>query len=295
MRGTRPRCTGRRSVLRRTRHRLDRRHDQRQAIVVVKRPRRVIRGGECGEHRRAVAAHPRLRVQVVHRDEVRTTVVETQRASDRSLLPSACTSGRPARSTSRAAAQFSTRAAQWQEARCPWRPERGLKCLNRPSIPAGQGEAAATLPTHRRRNNHNVLIQSGVSTLFSSSGPRSRGRTTHCPRAPCRSPTRRRGRRPTPCPAWRSNTYRSRRPARGPVGQTRLVGGDLVGRHHFDAEMVEPALGVGVLEEHELQRRIGDGEVGVAGLALVRFGGEQLRVEGDGVVDVGNVQGELDS
>ena len=63
----------------------------------------------------------------------------------------------------------------------------------------------------------------------------------------------------------------------------------------LDAEVVEPAVGAGLLEQDELQGRVGDGEVGVAGLALVRLGGEELRVEGDGLVDVGDVEGELDT
>ena len=79
------------------------------------------------------------------------------------------------------------------------------------------------------------------------------------------------------------------------AGQPRLVRGDLVGRHHFDAEVVEPALGSGVLEQHELQGRVVDREVRVAGLALVGCGCEQLRVVVDRGVDVGNVEGELDS
>ena len=64
---------------------------------------------------------------------------------------------------------------------------------------------------------------------------------------------------------------------------------------HLDPEVVEAGLGVGVLEQHELQGRIGDGEVRVAGLALGGLGGEELRVEVDRLVDVGDVEGELDS
>ena len=64
---------------------------------------------------------------------------------------------------------------------------------------------------------------------------------------------------------------------------------------HLDAEVVEARLGVGVLEEHELQGRVGDGEVRVPGLALGGLGGEELRVEVDRLVDVGDVESELDS
>ena len=47
------------------------------------------------------------------------------------------------------------------------------------------------------------------------------------------------------------------------------------------------------LDEDELERGLGDGEVGVAGTDLGRLGGEQLGVEADGLVEVGDVQGEL--
>jgi hypothetical protein len=49
----------------------------------------------------------------------------------------------------------------------------------------------------------------------------------------------------------------------------------------------------GVLDENELERRFGDGEVGIAGLRLGRFGVEQRRVERDGGVEVVDVEGEL--
>ena len=61
-----------------------------------------------------------------------------------------------------------------------------------------------------------------------------------------------------------------------------------------DAQVVEGAA-LGPLEEDQLQRRLGDGEVGVAGLALGGLGGEQLRVEVDGLVEVADVEGELES
>ena len=55
--------------------------------------------------------------------------------------------------------------------------------------------------------------------------------------------------------------------------------------------MVPP--GARTLDEHELQRRLGDREVGVAGPALGGFGREELRVELDRGVEVGHVEGEL--
>ena len=73
------------------------------------------------------------------------------------------------------------------------------------------------------------------------------------------------------------------------------MGGDLVGRRDLDAEVVQAGLGAGVLEQHELERGIGDGEVRVARAALGRLGGEQLRVKVDGLVDVRDVECELDS
>ena len=60
-----------------------------------------------------------------------------------------------------------------------------------------------------------------------------------------------------------------------------LGGLDLGGGLGLDAEVVQRAA-LGAFEEHQLERRVGDGEVGVAGLALGRLGAEQLRVEVDG-------------
>jgi DNA-binding transcriptional ArsR family regulator len=64
-------------------------------------------------------------------------------------------------------------------------------------------------------------------------------------------------------------------------------------RTHLDAEVVQrpdgagpTGIGVGGLEQDQLQRRVGDGEVGVAGAALGRLGLEQLAVEGDRGVQV---------
>ena len=49
----------------------------------------------------------------------------------------------------------------------------------------------------------------------------------------------------------------------------------------------------GVLQQDELERRLGDGEVGVAGPALGRLGAEQPGIEADRLVDVVDVQREL--
>ena len=88
----------------------------------------------------------------------------------------------------------------------------------------------------------------------------------------------RRARRPTPCPAPRSSRslrprwrWRDRRPARRAcAAPTSSVDSDL------DAEVVQRARLAVALDEHELQRRLGDGEVRVAGPHLGRLGGEQL-------------------
>lgn len=58
----------------------------------------------------------------------------------------------------------------------------------------------------------------------------------------------------------------------------------LVRRLHLDAEMVEraryPITTYGrVLDQHKLERRLGDGEVGLAGVTFGRFSPEQLGVD----------------
>jgi hypothetical protein len=65
------------------------------------------------------------------------------------------------------------------------------------------------------------------------------------------------------------------------------VSGDL------HAQVVEAAAVPGVLQQDEFQWGIGDREVGVAGTQLGRFGAEQLAVEGDSLVEVADVEGEL--
>ena len=80
------------------------------------------------------------------------------------------------------------------------------------------------------------------------------------------------------------------------LGRETVGGGrDLVGGLDLDAEVVEGAALAGVLDEHQLERRLGDGEVGVAVADLGGLGAEQLGVEGDGAVEVVDVEGELDS
>ena len=79
-------------------------------------------------------------------------------------------------------------------------------------------------------------------------------------------------------------------------GRARLDVGAAV---DLDAEVVErlggalAALVGRDLDQHQLERRLGDGEVGVAGAALVRLGAEQGGVELDRLLEVGDVEGEL--
>jgi hypothetical protein len=73
-------------------------------------------------------------------------------------------------------------------------------------------------------------------------------------------------------------------------------GGHDVGRGgHLDPDVVQRAVCVGVVEEDQLERGVGDGEVGVAGPLLGRLDTEEVGVEAGGGVDVGDVEGELDA
>ena len=78
-------------------------------------------------------------------------------------------------------------------------------------------------------------------------------------------------------------------------GQAGLLGVHGAGAGDLDAQVVDAATLAGVLNEDELEGRLGDGEVGVAGAELGRLGAEQLAVEGDGLVEVLDVEGELDA
>src|SRR5581483_2229249 len=77
--------------------------------------------------------------------------------------------------------------------------------------------------------------------------------------------------------------------------EARGRGGHGVGRLDLDPEVVQRAGLAVALDEDELERRVGHGEVGVAGLHLRRLRRKQLRVEGDRLVEVGNVERKLDS
>ena len=79
------------------------------------------------------------------------------------------------------------------------------------------------------------------------------------------------------------------------LGQARLLGVDGVDVGDLDAEVVQAAAMARVLQQDELQRRLGNGEVRVAGADLGRLDAKQLGIEGDGFVDVADVEGELDT
>src|SRR5579863_6654999 len=79
------------------------------------------------------------------------------------------------------------------------------------------------------------------------------------------------------------------------LGEPGLLGFDGAGVGDLDAEVVEAAALAGVLQQDQLERRLGDGEVGVAGPYLRGFGAEQLGVEGDGFCQIVDVEGELDA
>src|SRR5437899_3403622 len=55
-------------------------------------------------------------------------------------------------------------------------------------------------------------------------------------------------------------------------GQARLLGTDGARVGDLDAQVVEAAAVAGVFQQDQLQRRVGDGEVGIAGAALGRAG-----------------------
>ena len=76
-------------------------------------------------------------------------------------------------------------------------------------------------------------------------------------------------------------------------GQSLCLDRHLRGGVHLDAQVIDRARLTHPLDEHELEGRLPDGEVGVAGADLGRSGVEQRRVEGDGLVEVGDVEREL--
>src|SRR5690606_38138047 len=71
---------------------------------------------------------------------------------------------------------------------------------------------------------------------------------------------------------------------------------DDLGALHLHAEVVHAGVVTGLaLQQHELQRRLRDGEVGVARAPFGRGRAEQGGVELDGALEIGHTQGELDS
>src|SRR5580693_6038604 len=76
-------------------------------------------------------------------------------------------------------------------------------------------------------------------------------------------------------------------------GEPAMLSVDRRGVRDLDAEVVEAAALARVFQQDQLQRRLGDGEVGVPGPALGGLGTEQRGVERDRLVDVVDVQREL--
>jgi hypothetical protein len=68
-----------------------------------------------------------------------------------------------------------------------------------------------------------------------------------------------------------------------------VAGGD------FDAEMVEGATTAGVCQEHKLEGRFDDCEVGIAGFHFGWLRVEQFGVERDCLVEVVDVEGQLNT
>jgi hypothetical protein len=77
------------------------------------------------------------------------------------------------------------------------------------------------------------------------------------------------------------------------LGQAALLGHDGAGVVDFYAEVVEATALAAVLHQDQLERRVRDGEVGVAGPHLGWLGTEELAVEADRLVQVVDVEGEL--
>jgi len=78
----------------------------------------------------------------------------------------------------------------------------------------------------------------------------------------------------------------------GDPGLDRVHGVDVL---DLDAEVVERAALAGVLDEHELQRRLGHREVRVPGADLGGLGAEEPAVEVDRGLEVVHVDGELEA
>ena len=181
--------------------------------------------------------------------------------------------------------------------RCPSRRRRrrGTRCrrLRRSRAARGRDRSpwlSSSAPTTRARSAQHSASLARVDGAQLARGPSRRRR------GPCRSPTaRRRGRRPRPCPAPRSSTRlrpRSAVASPSPARRAWAAATSSVDSTSTPRWFSDPGLAV-ALDQHQLQRRLGDGEVGVAGADLGRLGREELRVEVDRVVEVGHVQGEL--
>lgn len=73
------------------------------------------------------------------------------------------------------------------------------------------------------------------------------------------------------------------------------LGVDVVGGLMLDTQVVDGAVFAPTFGQHELQRRVGDGEVRIATLELGRRRGEQFGLVLDGRLEVVDIHGELES
>lgn len=78
------------------------------------------------------------------------------------------------------------------------------------------------------------------------------------------------------------------------LDQSLFCGNDFIRRGDFDAEVIDSAV-FGSFEEHQLEWGIGDSEVGVTRTESGGLGAEQFGVERNGLFEVGDIEGQLES
>jgi len=66
-------------------------------------------------------------------------------------------------------------------------------------------------------------------------------------------------------------------------------------REDFNAEVIYRARSLWIFKKHQLERRLSDGKVRVAGSDLSGLGFEELGIESDGLFEVRDIEGELQS
>ncbi len=77
------------------------------------------------------------------------------------------------------------------------------------------------------------------------------------------------------------------------LGQSCLLGINRVYVCDLDTEVIQGATLARVLQKNQLEWRLINGEVGIAGATLGRLSPEQFGVEGNHLIDVIDVEGEL--